>query len=90
MMNEHNLNVLYNENHLADLFDALDELHSAVTEGQLPKVTSLNKRELLAWLRDIIYTAQETIEEIDQQRELWREPMLRIVEKVQPAARSVT
>ena len=50
---------------LADLYDALDQLHSAASEGQLHTVTTLSRRELIGWLRDVIYTAEETIREID-------------------------
>ncbi len=84
MMNqnpEHTLSILYLDNTLGELYEALDELHSAASDGQLSEMTKLSKRELLAWLRDVIYTAQETIEEIGES-DMWHEPvMLRIVDK---------
>jgi hypothetical protein len=77
---EPEINVLYNDSRLADLFDALDELHTAASEDQLGKVTTLNNRELVAWLREFVYTAQETIQEIDhQERQVGF--VLRLVEK---------
>lgn len=61
----HQLQLLYNDARLADLFQALDELHSAASEGQLQVVTGLNNAEMLGWLREFVYTAQETIAEIE-------------------------
>ncbi|MDX1995350.1 MAG: hypothetical protein SF029_23400 [bacterium] len=80
---ETNIAVLFNENRLADLYDVLDELHTAASEGTLHTMNARDKRELLALLNDVVYTAQETIREINQQsrREEKREPKLRILEK---------
>ncbi|MCK6579891.1 MAG: hypothetical protein L6Q98_17510 [Anaerolineae bacterium] len=58
------LQLLYNDARLSSLFDALDALHSAASDGSLRTVTTLSNAEMIAWLRDLIYTAQETIEEI--------------------------
>jgi hypothetical protein len=60
-----NFQLLYNEARLAALYQALDELHSAASEERLNTVTTLNKIELLGWLHDFVYTAQETIAEIE-------------------------
>ena len=60
-----NFQLLYNEARLATLYQALDELHSAASEGRLNTVTPLNKIELLGWLHEFVYTAQETIAEIE-------------------------
>lgn len=84
-ISEHNRANLYTENNLAELFEALDELHSAASDGQLNTVTTMNKRELVALLKDVIYTAQETIQELNKRdtrrEEVRREPVLRVVEK---------
>jgi hypothetical protein len=87
-MNAQNLNlaVLYNDQHMAELYDALDELHSAVCDNRLERITALNKRELVALLRDVIYTAQETIDELNQM-DGWPEPVLRLVERPQAQQR---
>lgn len=57
---------LYIDNRLADLYDVLDQLHSAASEGQWQTMTTMNKRELLSLLNDLIYTAQETIGELGE------------------------
>jgi hypothetical protein len=58
--------------HLSDarleaMFEVFDDLHTAASEGQLEALTTLNNRELVGWLRDLVYTAQETISEIERQ-----------------------
>ena len=47
------------------LFEALDELHSAASAGTIHKLTTLDNHELKGWLREFVYTAQETIAEIE-------------------------
>ncbi len=86
---EHKLTVLYNEPvnkstdvELEDVFQMLDELHTAASEGTLHMATTLNKRDLLAWLQEVIYTAEETIAEI-KHHECLQEPVLRVVERQQ-------
>jgi hypothetical protein len=66
-----NKTLLYTDTCLSDLLDVLDQLHSAASEGYLDKLTTMNKAELLELLRDVIYTAQETVAEVegDAQRE---------------------
>ncbi len=56
---------------LSELFDVLDALHTAASQGQ---IAPLDKRELVGWLNEFVYTAQETIDEINK-------PVLRIVER---------
>ena len=55
-----NVQALYIDNRLADMYDVLDQLHSAASEGQWQLMTTMSKRELLSLLNDLIYTAQET------------------------------
>ncbi len=74
------LTLLNNDARLRDLADALDALHTAAGEDALESVTSLSNAELLGWLREVIYTAQETICELDNRRAS-NEPILRLVEK---------
>ncbi len=73
------MNILYNDQRLAEVLETLDELHSAVSEGQIERLTTMNKHELIAMLHEFVYTAQETIREIDTVRDV--RPALRIVEK---------
>ena len=61
-----NLRLLYNESRLSTLLDALDELHSAASDGDTRAVTTLSNAELIGWLREVIYTARETMEEIEE------------------------
>jgi len=63
---------------MAAMFQVFDDLHTAATEGQLAAVTSLNNRELVGWLRELVFTAQETISEIEQGK-LLGEPVIRLV-----------
>lgn len=86
---EPNITLLVNDHLLADFYDTLDHLHTAASEGALQTVTSLDQRELIAWLKDFVYTAQETIREINKQTKACphkgkNAPVLRIVEKAQP------
>lgn len=74
--------------HLAEVLDYIDELHSAASDGHSQGFTGMSDVEVLKYLSEIIYTAQETINEIDAQRARQRalrarQPMLRIVPKIQ-------
>jgi len=70
----------YSEQQLAELLEILDHLHSAASEGRTDALTAMNKRELIAFLREVIYTAEETIAEIDK-TVCYRQTSLRLVEK---------
>jgi hypothetical protein len=61
-----NFQIIYNDARLAGLSQYLDELHSAASEGQLQALTPLSNDELRGWLQELIYTAEETIMEIEQ------------------------
>jgi hypothetical protein len=63
-----NLQLLTNDARLESLGTMLDELHTAASEGSLQGLTPLNPTELVSWLRELIYTAQETIVEIEEHR----------------------
>ena len=60
-----NLQLLYNTSRLSDLLEALDELHSAASDGNVRAVTPMSNAELRSWLNEIIYTAHETMIEIE-------------------------
>jgi hypothetical protein len=75
------LQLLYNDARLSALFDALDELHSAASDGNIHAVTSLSNAEMIAWLRDVMYTAQEAIEEIEDHSTGAADEGLRLVRK---------
>jgi hypothetical protein len=57
--------IIYNDNRLASLFQSLDELHTAASEGNLDTITPLANAELMSWLQELIYTAEETLVEIN-------------------------
>lgn len=50
--------------HLETLLETLDRIHSAASNGTLADETNIDEHELKGWLEDIIYTAQETINEM--------------------------
>lgn len=77
---EMNVTTMWNDRQLADLLDTLDRLHSAASEATLDSVTALDRRELVAVLREVVYTAQETLDEIDRQTESTAQPYLRVLE----------
>lgn len=62
------LQLRYADTQLNDLYDVLDELHTAASDGQLQQMTTINEGELVGLLRDVIFTAQETIREIECRR----------------------
>jgi hypothetical protein len=68
--------IRFSDARMADLFEVFDDLHTAASEGELEAITSLNKRELVGWLRELMYTAQETITEIEKHSTY---PALRLV-----------
>lgn len=74
-----NLQLLYNDARLIALFEALDELHTAASEGALPLFTPLPETEIVGWLQDLVFTAQETIAEIEKGGGHTRQPALRLV-----------
>ena len=46
------------------LFEAIDHLHDQVCDASAEATSPLAPDDLVGWLEDIIYTAQETIVEI--------------------------
>lgn len=71
--------IIYNDARLAGLSQYLDELHSAASDGQLQTITPLSNEELVGWLQEMIYTARETIAEIEQRKAQVATPHLRLV-----------
>ncbi|HLV35094.1 MAG TPA: hypothetical protein VKY59_08280 [Spirillospora sp.] len=74
-----NFQIIYNGTRLAGLFQSLDELHTAASEGRLQTVTPLTEAELIGWLQELIYTAKETITEIEEHDNRPSAPHLRLV-----------
>jgi ABC-type phosphate transport system ATPase subunit len=61
------------ELHLETLLDTLDRLHDAAYQDRIADEVDLSHEDIIGWLEDIIYTAQETITEINQQAESYEE-----------------
>lgn len=66
---------------LEDVLDAIDELHTQASEGQEASFTGLSKREIICLLRELIFTAEETIYEIENGQIQEQTPILRVVER---------
>ncbi len=58
----------YKGDALVELIDLLDTLHSAASDGQIQHFTTLSEQDLVGLLREAIFTAQETIAEIESHR----------------------
>lgn len=74
-------------NHLEDVLAYMDMLHNAASDEQTRKEHDMDSAEMTSVLKDIIYTAQETLAEIETHRARNRhaQPMLRILPKVDKA-----
>jgi len=58
---------MYDEAWFETVFVALDRLHDALSAGYLGTVSRVAPEDMVGWLEDIIYTAQEAIVEIRAQ-----------------------
>lgn len=62
-------------------YDLLDELHSAICEDRWRRLADFeNAAQLISWLKEVSYIAQESINELEENRAR-RRPELRILEK---------
>ena len=59
------LQALFTDVRFESIFNAVDRLHDAASSGGLETVTTLSRDEVIGWLRDIAYTAKETIHELE-------------------------
>lgn len=55
----------YSDAGFEHIFAKLDLLHDLASEGRLIEATPLRASDVIGWLEDIIFTAEETIREID-------------------------
>jgi len=58
---------VYNEAWFEMVFQAMDRLHDMASNGCLDATLRTDPAEMVGWLEDIIYTAQETIFELRTQ-----------------------
>ncbi len=56
----------YSAEGMEDLFLRLDLLHDYASAGRLSDVTNLSPAELRGWLEELIYTARETLREMEE------------------------
>jgi hypothetical protein len=63
------LNTPYDAAWFEMVFSALDSLHDAVCADGLEDNSPMAPAEMVGWLEEIIYTAQETIAELKARRE---------------------
>ncbi|HEU5013375.1 MAG TPA: hypothetical protein VFT66_12710 [Roseiflexaceae bacterium] len=55
----------YSAEGMEEIFLRLDLLHDYVSCGRLDEATPLSRAELQGWLEEIIFTARETLREMD-------------------------
>jgi DNA-binding response OmpR family regulator len=65
---------------LEDVLETLDELHTLASEGDAQTSTGMTRRELVSLLREMVFTAEETIRELQAQSSA-QTPILRLVDK---------
>lgn len=53
---------------LEDVMEYIDELHSAASEGESQAFTGMTDSEVINTLRDLIFTAQEAVNELEAAR----------------------
>jgi len=56
----------YSAEGMEELFLRLDLLHDYASSRRLDEVTSLSRAELRGWLEEVIFTARETLREMEQ------------------------
>lgn len=62
-------------------YDLLDELHSEICAGRWHRLADFeNSAQLISWLQEVSYIAQESISELEESRQITT-PDLRILEK---------
>jgi len=62
-----------------DMLEMMDDLHTAASDDELTEVTDMKRKELVSMLREMMYLAQETIDEL-QKTTMQKMPVLHLVE----------
>jgi hypothetical protein len=65
IQNVRNTNVLLDYNQLEELLGALDQIHTVVSEDLVVFHNPMERRDLIALLREIAFTVDETIHELE-------------------------
>ncbi len=76
---QHAAQTYFTDPRLAAAFDLLDELHTAASEGELGLFTPMSTSEIVGWLQEFVYTAQEALVEIEKRSAPPPPPHLRLV-----------
>lgn len=63
-----------------EVLELLDELHSAASDNEAEAYSGMTRQELLGFLREVSYTAQEAIKEVQQRR---KPRVLHVVQRVE-------
>ena len=59
----------YTDEGFEQIFARLDTLHDIVSAGRLTDVTDLPVKQVRGWLEEFIFTARETLREMDNTEE---------------------
>ncbi|MCS7070629.1 MAG: hypothetical protein NZM00_03930 [Anaerolinea sp.] len=59
------LTLTYTPSRLGDVLDALDDIHTAVSDGTLAQLATVSTGDLREWLHEILYLASQTLIELD-------------------------
>lgn len=63
--NQHTLSFLHTAARLMDTLGTLDEIHTAASHNALDTLNERGREELVGWLHEIAFVANETIAELD-------------------------
>jgi hypothetical protein len=66
IQNMPNTNTLPDVNQLEDLLGTLDQIHTAVSENGFIFRSPMERHDLIALLREVAYTVDETIHELER------------------------
>lgn len=55
----------YSAEGMEEIFLRLDLLHDYAASGRLAEISPLSRAELQGWLKELIFTLQETLREIE-------------------------
>jgi uncharacterized protein (DUF2345 family) len=67
---------------LEDLMELMEQLHDAASEGQASRFSEMSQRDLVAYLHELNYLVQETLQEVQTHKKR-QTPILSIVEKIE-------
>ena len=57
----------YSAEGMEELYLRLDLLHDYVSSGRVDEITPLSRADLRGWIEELIFTARETLRELDIQ-----------------------